>query len=105
MEKLQSINELNPYFERSWLTGTDRYKPQGPNALNMDPTQGYDKSSSKQMTLPGGATVTDMGDFYVIMGTDGVPKIQEKKEQKSSKPTQEQYRRMTDSLKFGGYKY
>ena len=94
MEKLQSINELNPYFERSWLTGTDRYKPQGPNALNMDPTQGYDKTSSRQTTLPGGATVTDMGDFYVIMGADGVPKIQEKKSQKSDKMTEKEYRAM-----------
>lgn len=102
MEKLKSINELNPYFERSWLTGTDRYKPQGPNALNMDPTQGYDKTSSRQTTLPGGATVTDMGDFYVIMGADGVPKIQEKKSQKSSKMTLEQAASM---YKFGGYKY
>lgn len=102
MEKLKSINELNPYFERSWLTGTDRYKPQGPNVLNMDPTQGYDKTSSRQTTLPGGATVTDMGDFYVIMGTDGVPKIQEKKSQKSSKMTLEQAASM---YKFGGYKY
>lgn len=92
MEKLKSINELNPYFERSWLTGTDRYKPQGPNALNMDPTQGYDKTSSRQTTLPGGATVTDMGDFYVIMGADGVPKIQEKKSQKSDKMTEKDYR-------------
>ena len=102
MEKLKSINELNPYFERSWLTGTDRYKPQGPNVLNTDPTQGYDKTSSRQTTLPGGATVTDMGDFYVIMGADGVPKIQEKKSQKSSKMTLEQAASM---YKFGGYKY
>lgn len=104
MEKLKSVNDLNPYFERSWLTGTDRYKPQGPNIYGMDPTQGYDKNVQKQITLPGGATVSDMGDFYVIVGADGVPKIQEKKEQKSNKMTKEQAAAMY-GFKYGGFKY
>ena len=92
MEKLQSLNELNPYFERSWLTGTDRYKPQRPNALNIDPTQGYDKNASRQIALPGGATATDMGDFFVIVDKDGKVDIKEKQAQKSSKMTEKEYR-------------
>ena len=94
MEKLQSLNQLNPYFERSWLTGTDRYKPQGPNVLNTDPTQGYDKNASRQFSLPGGATATDMGDFYVIVDKDGKVDIKEKQAQKSDKMTEKEYRAM-----------
>jgi len=101
MEKLKSINELNPYFERSWLTGTDRYKPQGPNALNFDPTKGYD-TRSRQMNLGDGVTATDMGDFYIIRDAKGEIKIQEKKEQKSNKISREE---AAAKYKFGGYKY
>ena len=104
MEKLKAVNELNPYFERSWLTGTDRYKPQGPNALNFDPTKGYDINASRQISLPGGATATDMGDFFVVVDKDGKVEIKEKKEQKSNKMTREQAAAMY-GFKFGGYKY
>lgn len=101
MEKLKSINELNPYFERSWLTGTDRYKPQAPSSLNIDPTQGYD-IRSRQMNLGDGITATDMGDFYIIRDAKGEVKIQEKKEQKSNKISREE---AAAKYKFGGYKY
>jgi len=101
MEKLKSINELNPYFERSWLTGTDRYKPQAPSSLNIDPTQGYD-TGSRQMNLGDGITATDMGDFYIIRDAKGEIKIQEKKEQKSNKISREE---AAAKYKFGGYKY
>ena len=94
--KLNTLNELNPYFELSPITGRTRYKPQPKSELDSLQQKLNQYSRNPQAVDVGGGTkVADMGDFLVVTSPTGEVKIVEKnKSSQSNTPTKEQMMQM-----------
>jgi LysM repeat protein len=93
--KLNTLNELNPYFEISPITGRTRYKPQPKSELDSLQQKLNQYSRNPQAVDVGGGTkVADMGDFLVVTSPTGEVKIVEKNKSSQSTPTKEQMMQM-----------
>jgi hypothetical protein len=86
--KLNTLNELNPYFELSPITGRTRYKPQPKSELDsMQQKLNQYAKNPQAVDVGGGTKVADMGDFLVVTSPTGEVKIVEKNKSSQSTPT------------------
>jgi hypothetical protein len=94
--KLNTLNELNPYFELSPITGRTRYKPQPKSELDsMQQKLNQYSRNPQAVDVGGGTKVADMGDFLVVTSPTGEVKIVEKnKSSQSTTPTKDQMMQM-----------